>query len=78
MPSVDDSSSDSKDDFHSAQVVETSVTNNSLSKDYPHPDGHAKQITDTSSNHQTSNHLPSYTEIEKTHCKRGTRSYLLS
>ena len=30
-----------------AQVVETSVTNNSLSKDYPHPDGHAKQITDT-------------------------------
>ena len=30
-----------------AQVVETSVTNNSLSKDYPHPDSHAKQITDT-------------------------------
>ena len=30
-----------------AQVVETSVTNNSLSKDYPHPDDHAKQITDT-------------------------------
>ena len=29
------------------QVVETSVTNNSLSKDYPHPDGRAKQITDT-------------------------------
>ena len=27
-----------------AQVVETSVTNNSLSKDYPHPDNHAKQI----------------------------------
>ena len=26
------------------QVVETSVTNNSLSKDYPHPDDHAKQI----------------------------------
>ena len=30
-----------------AQVVEMSVTNNSLSKDYPHPDDHAKQITDT-------------------------------
>ena len=30
-----------------AQVVETSVTNISLSKDYPHPDDHAKQITDT-------------------------------
>ena len=29
-----------------AQVVETSVTNNSLSKDYPHKDDHAKlQIT---------------------------------
>ena len=31
----------------STQVVETSVTNNSLSEDYPHPDDHAKQITDT-------------------------------
>ena len=30
-----------------AQITETSVTNNSLSKDYPHPDDHAKQITDT-------------------------------
>ena len=30
-----------------AQVVETLVTNNSLSKDYLHPDDHAKQITDT-------------------------------
>ena len=27
-----------------AQAVETSVTNNSLSKDYLHPDDHAKQI----------------------------------
>ena len=27
-----------------AQVIETSVTNNSLSKDYLHPDDHAKQI----------------------------------
>ena len=26
------------------QVVETSVTNNSLSKDYPHLDDHTKQI----------------------------------
>ena len=26
-----------------AQVVETSVTNNSLSEDYPHMDDHAKQ-----------------------------------
>ena len=30
-----------------AQVVEMSVTNNSLSKDYLHLDNHAKQITDT-------------------------------
>ena len=30
-----------------AQVVETSVTNNSLSKDYLHPDDHDKPITDT-------------------------------
>ena len=30
-----------------AQVVEMSVTNNSFSKDYPHLDDHAKQITDT-------------------------------
>ena len=30
-----------------SQVVERSVTSNSLSKDYPHPDDHAKQITDT-------------------------------
>ena len=30
-----------------AQEVETSVTNNSLSKEYSHPDDHAKQITDT-------------------------------
>ena len=29
-----------------AQVVETSVTNHSLSKDYLHPDDHVKQITD--------------------------------
>ena len=29
------------------QEVETSVTNNSLSKDYSHPYGHAKEITDT-------------------------------
>ena len=27
------------------QVVETSVTNNSLSKDYPHPEDHAREIT---------------------------------
>ena len=26
-----------------AEVVEMSVTNNSLSKDYSHPDNHAKQ-----------------------------------
>ena len=30
-----------------SQVVETSVTSNTLSKDYTHPDDHAKQITDT-------------------------------
>ena len=39
-----------------AQVVETSVTNNSLSQDYPHLDDHAKQITDT----PVLNHLPMY------------------
>ena len=27
-----------------AQVIETSITKNSLSKDYPHPEDHAKQI----------------------------------
>ena len=30
-----------------AQVVETSVTNNSLSEDYSHPDDHTRQTTDT-------------------------------
>ena len=30
-----------------AQVVETKVINNSLSKDYLHPDDYIKQITDT-------------------------------
>ena len=30
-----------------AQVVEMSVTNNSLSEDYSHPDNHTKLITDT-------------------------------
>ena len=30
-----------------AQVVEMSVTNNSLSKDYPHPEDHDKPITNT-------------------------------
>ena len=30
-----------------AQVVETSVTNNSLSEDYLHPDDHARQTTNT-------------------------------
>ena len=28
-----------------AQVVERSVTNKSLSKDYPHPDDHTRQTT---------------------------------
>ena len=30
-----------------AQVVETSVTNNSLSEDYSHPDDHTRQTTET-------------------------------
>ena len=30
-----------------AQVVETPVTNNSLSEDYSHPDDHTKQTTDS-------------------------------
>ena len=29
------------------QVVETSLINNSLPKEYPHPDDHGRQITDT-------------------------------
>ena len=29
-----------------AEVVETSLTNNSLTEDYPHPDDHGKQILD--------------------------------
>ena len=39
-----------------AQVVETSVTNNSLSEDYPHPDDHAKQIC-----------FMSYSQFHKSH-----------
>ena len=30
-----------------AQVVEMLLTNNSLSKDYPHPDDHFRQTPDT-------------------------------
>ena len=41
------SSSHLQSQVNTALVVETSVTNNSHSKDYPHPDDHAKQITDT-------------------------------
>ena len=41
LTSDDDSSLDSED------VVETSVTNNSLSKDYPHPDDHTIIPTNT-------------------------------
>ena len=29
------------------EVVDTSVTNNTLSEDYPHPDDHTRQTTDT-------------------------------
>ena len=42
-----------------AQVVETSVTNNSLSKDYLHPDDHNKPITDTPGFKPFTNVLPS-------------------
>ena len=31
----------------SAQVVETSVTNNSSLQNYPHPDGHTMRTTDS-------------------------------
>ena len=34
-------------DSDSAQVVKTSITNNSLSEDYSHPDDHTRQITKT-------------------------------
>ena len=44
------------------QVVETSVTNNGLSKDYPHPDDNAKIKTTTTTTNKLiplrSNHLP--------------------
>ena len=40
-----------------AHVVKTSVTNNSLSKDYPHPEDHAKQIRKKSSLHTDSNYV---------------------
>ena len=36
-----------------AQVVKTSVTNNSFSKDYPHLDNHAKQINDDDDNNNS-------------------------
>ena len=39
-----------------AQVVERSVTNISLAKDYPHTDDHARQTTDTPG----FNHLPRF------------------
>ena len=38
-----DSSLDSEDEYCSGTVVKTSVTNNSLFKDYLHPDDHARQ-----------------------------------
>ena len=44
LQSHDKSSQDLTLKMTTAQVVETSVTKNSLSKDYPHPDDHAKQI----------------------------------
>ena len=43
LSSDDNSSLDSEDDYCS-EVVKMSVTTNNLSKDYPHPDDHAKQI----------------------------------
>ena len=51
---VDDSSLDSEDDY-TTQVVEMSVTNNSLSKDYPQPDDHSEQITDRNITHGQQN-----------------------
>ena len=30
-----------------AQLIKTTVTNNSLSEDYPHPDDHTRQKADT-------------------------------
>ena len=45
------------------QVVETSVTNNGLSKDYPHPDDNAKGKKRTTTNKLIplgSNRLPNF------------------
>ena len=41
-----------------AQVVETSATNNSLSKDYLHPDDHTKQITTSTTSSTTTTPPP--------------------
>ena len=38
---------DSEDDFRSAQIVETSVTNKSSFQKYPHTDNHTIRTTDT-------------------------------
>ena len=51
---LDDSSLDSEDDY-TTQVVEMSVTNNSLPEDYPQPDDHTKQITDRNITHGRQN-----------------------
>ena len=43
MPFYSDYLLDSEDDYHSVTVVETSVTNNSLSEDYSHLDDHTRK-----------------------------------
>ena len=35
------------EDYYRSGIVETSVAKNSFSPDYPHPDDHAKHVTDT-------------------------------
>ena len=57
------------------QVLKTSVTNNSLSKDYPHPNDHAKQIkhdNDTTLLDQVGlDRMSIYKKNENTHSMRN-------
>ena len=45
------------------QVVETSVTNNSLSEDYSHPANNTRQATDTLGINPFANYKPRFQEI---------------
>ena len=58
------------------QVVETSVTNNSLSKGYPHPEDHDKPITDTPGfKPLTKNPSPTYSTVHVISKKKNSLIY---